>query len=70
MSNIAQQPYSIVTKTDEGEPAPRIPEQRAAFFDWLDAAAAYNAEHNTGLIDAQVLAIIDQARCDVDAEAE
>jgi antitoxin (DNA-binding transcriptional repressor) of toxin-antitoxin stability system len=42
----------------------RYQQEREAFFDWLEAAAARNAEHNRGLSDAEVLAIIEQARAD------
>jgi hypothetical protein len=34
----------------------------SAFFEWLEAAAARNAERNVGLSDEEVLAIIEQAR--------
>ncbi len=38
---------------------------RKAYFDWLDEAAAVNAEHNSGLSDEELLAIIEQAREEV-----
>lgn len=38
---------------------------REAFFDGLDRAAAANAEHNRGLSEEEILAIIEQAREEV-----
>ena len=40
----------------------RFRREREAFFEWLEATAARNAEHNVGLSDEEVLAIIEQAR--------
>ena len=39
--------------------------EQEAFFDWLEATAARNAERNAGLSDEEVLAIIEQARKEV-----
>lgn len=44
-------------------------EEREAFFDWLDATAAQNAVYNKNLSEEEVLAIIEEARSDVAAEA-
>jgi len=36
--------------------------EREAFFEWLESTAIRNAEHNVGLSDEEMLAIIEQAR--------
>lgn len=38
---------------------------REAFFDWMDQTAAVNAEHNRGLSEEEILAIVEQARDEV-----
>lgn len=43
----------------------RYRQEREAFFDWLESAAAANARHNRRLSDDEVLAIIEQAREEV-----
>jgi PHD/YefM family antitoxin component YafN of YafNO toxin-antitoxin module len=42
-------------------------QEREAFFDWLDQAAARNATHNLNLSDSEVLAIINEARTEAGA---
>ena len=42
-------------------------QEREAFFDWLDQAAARNATHNLNLSDSEVLAIIQEARTEASA---
>jgi hypothetical protein len=42
-------------------------QEREAFFDWLDQAAARNATHNLSLSDSEVLAIIQEARTESSA---
>ena len=48
--------------------------ERAAFFDWLDDAAAQNAAHlarqDIGLSDEEVLAITEEARNEAAAESD
>ena len=43
---------------------------RETFFEWLEAAAARNAENNVGLADEEVLAIIERAREEVASAVE
>jgi len=43
----------------------RFRQEREAFFEWLEATASRNADHNLGLSDEEVLAIIEQARDEV-----
>lgn len=43
----------------------RYQQERTQFFDWLNETAATNAEHNNGLTEAEILAIIEQARQEV-----
>lgn len=40
----------------------RYRREREAFFEWLEATAAQNAEENQGLNESEVLAIIEEAR--------
>jgi PHD/YefM family antitoxin component YafN of YafNO toxin-antitoxin module len=42
-------------------------QEREAFFDWLDQAAARNATQNLNLSDSEVLAIIQEARTEAGA---
>jgi prevent-host-death family protein len=62
-------PQAAIINLDEYEQFLRYQRERAAFFDWLDEAAARNAEHNVGLSEEEVLDIIEQARAQVAAEA-
>lgn len=39
--------------------------RRDAFFDWLEATAAVNAQHNADLSEEDILAIIEKAREEV-----
>jgi hypothetical protein len=53
-----------VTGTDrESEPV----REREEFFEWLDATAEQNAAANSGLSDAEVLAVIDAARAEANS---
>ena len=61
-------PQAAIINLDEYEQFLRYQRERATFFEWLDQAAAENAEQNAGLNDAQVLDIIEQAREQVAAE--
>lgn len=45
-------------------------QDREAFFQRLDRAAAVNAEHNRDLSDEEILAIIEQARQEVYQESQ
>jgi prevent-host-death family protein len=53
---------AAIINLDEYQQFQRFRKEREAFFDWLETTAAHNAEHNVGLSDEEVLAIIDQAR--------
>jgi predicted DNA-binding protein (UPF0251 family) len=46
----------------------RYQRERAAFFEWMDQAAAENAAHNAGLSEQEVQEIIEQARAQVASE--
>ena len=63
-------PQAVIVNLDEYRQFQRFREEREAFFDWLEATAARNAERNVGLSDAEVLAIIERARKDVANAAE
>ncbi len=63
-------PQAVIVNLDEYRQFQRFREEREAFFDWLEATAARNAERNVGLSDAEVLAIIERAREDVASAAE
>ena len=63
-------PQAVIVNLDEYRQFQRFREEREAFFDWLEATAARNAERNMGLSDAEVLAIIERAREDVANAAE
>ena len=56
---------AAIINLDEYREFQRYRQERQAFFEWLDAAATRNAEHNAGLSDEEVLAIIEQAREEV-----
>lgn len=55
-------PQAAIISLDEYRQFQRFWQEREAFFGWLEAAAARNAERNVGLTDEEVLAIIEQAR--------
>ena len=55
-------PQAALVNLDEYRQFQRFREEREAFFEWLEATAAHNAERNVGLSDAEVLAIIERAR--------
>jgi len=63
-------PQAVIVNLDEYRQFQRFREEREAFFDWLEEAAARNAERNVGLSDAEVLAIIERAREEVANAAE
>ena len=63
-------PQAVIVNLDEYRQFQRFREEREAFFDWLEATAARNAERNVGLSDAEVLTIIERAREDVANAAE
>lgn len=58
-----------IISLDENEQFQRFWWEREAFFKWLEANAARNAERNVGLSDEKVLAIIEQAREEVASTA-
>ena len=43
-------------------------QEREAFFDWLERSAAQNATQNLNLSDKEVLAIIEEARAEANAQ--
>jgi prevent-host-death family protein len=58
-------PQAALVNLDEYLQFQRFRREREAFFEWLEDTAARNAERNVGLSDAEVLAIIEQAREEV-----
>ncbi|MFQ5342571.1 MAG: type II toxin-antitoxin system Phd/YefM family antitoxin [Anaerolineae bacterium] len=56
---------AAIINLDEYRQFQRFRQEREAFFDWLEAAAARNVEENATLSDEEVLAIIEQAREEV-----
>ena len=58
-------PQAAIVNLEEYRQFQRFREEREAFFEWLGATAARNAERNIGLSDDDVLAIIEQAREEV-----
>jgi prevent-host-death family protein len=60
-------PQVAIINLDEYQRIQHFRREREAFFEWLDFTAARNAEHNVGLSDEEVLAIIEQAREEVAA---
>ena len=63
-------PQAAIINLDEYWQFQRFRREREAFFEWLQATAASNAERNVGLSDEEVLAIIEQARKDVASAGE
>ena len=63
-------PQAAIVNLEEYRLFRRFREEREAFFDWLEATAARNAERNVGLSDEEVRAIIERAREEVAAAAE
>ena len=55
-------PQAAIINLNEYRQFQRFREEREAFFEWLEAAAARNAERNVGLSDEDVLDIIERAR--------
>lgn len=53
---------AALVNLDEYRRFQQYQQAREAFFEWLEATATQNAEHNRGLSDDEVLAIIEQAR--------
>jgi prevent-host-death family protein len=62
-------PQAAIISLDEYRQIQRFRQERETFFEWLEAAAARNAERNVGLSDEEVLAIIEQAREEVASAA-
>jgi len=58
-------PQVAIINLDEYRRIQRFRRAREAFFEWLEATAARNAERNVGLSDEEVLTIIEQAREEV-----
>jgi prevent-host-death family protein len=63
-------PQAAIVNLEAYRQFQRFQQEREAFFDWLEATAARNAERNVGLRDAEVLAIIEQAREEIAPIAE
>jgi len=61
-------PQAALISLEDYEQLQRFRSERDAFFEWLGGAAATNAEHNAGLSDAEVLAIIEAARAEAASE--
>lgn len=58
-------PQVAIVDLDQYQNFLRYQNDRAEFFDWLKKMAAENAEHNKDLSEAEILAIIDEARQEV-----
>lgn len=56
---------AVIVNLDEYRQFQDYRRDRDAFFDWLDQTAAANAEHNRDLSEEEILAIIAQARGEV-----
>jgi prevent-host-death family protein len=63
-------PQAAIINLEEYRQFQRFQREREAFFEWLEATAARNAEHNVNLSQEEVLAIIEQARREVAVAAE
>jgi prevent-host-death family protein len=63
-------PQAVLINLEEYERFQRYQRERETFFDWLEDAAARNAERNSDLSEEQVLAIIEQAREQVAAQSK
>jgi prevent-host-death family protein len=63
-------PQAAIVNLEEYRQFQQFRKEREAFFEWLEATAAQNAEYNAGLSDAEVLSIIEQARRDVASRAD
>ncbi len=59
-------PQAVIVNLEEYRQFQRFRREREAFFDWLEATATRNAERNAGLSDEEVLAIVEQARQEVE----
>ena len=59
MEHVTSKEWSIL---DEYRQFQCFREEREAFFEWLEAMAARNAERNVGLSDEEMLAIIERVR--------
>lgn len=55
-------PQAAIINLNEYRQFQRFREERETFFEWLEAVAARNAEHNVGLSDEEVLDIIEHVR--------
>lgn len=58
-------PQAVIVNLEEYQQFQRFRQERETFFGWLETTAARNAEHNAGLSDEEVLALIEQARQEV-----
>jgi prevent-host-death family protein len=58
-------PQAAIINLDEYRQIQHLRREREAFFEWLEATAARNAERNVGLSEKEVLAIIERAREEV-----
>lgn len=55
-------PQAALINLDEYRQFQHYREERRAFFDWLETTSGRNADLNRGLSNAEVLAIIEEAR--------
>jgi len=61
-------PQAVLIHLDEYRRFQRYHQERENFFEWLDATAQANAARNVNLSEADVLALIEQARAQVFSE--
>ncbi len=60
-------PQAVLINLDDYRQFRQFEKERKSFFGWLDEAAAQNAAQNAGMSEADVLALIEQARTEADA---
>jgi prevent-host-death family protein len=62
-------PQAALVNLDEYHRFQQYQQERESFFRWLDATAEANAARNADLSEAQILALIEQARAEVAGES-
>lgn len=58
-------PQAVLINLEDYRQFCQFEQERKAFFTWLDEAAAQNANLNSMMSEAEVLALIEQARVEV-----
>lgn len=58
-------PQAVLINLEDYRQFCQFEQERKAFFTWLDEAAAQNAKLNSMMSEAEVLALIEQARVEV-----